>query len=485
MSNQEEQNDEETMLKPVIDFLWQSATESNERLLDIFIGDKRLMDEIGNLEEENNESIKGRGASTSRETSTKEGKPNIKRRKLDNKEELRKTIREMLECPVCRNWPTRGEIKACKNGHTVCAECRVHTRVCPICRNVSVDSRQLTAEKMLVEELKTLPAVACKFQKLGCKAKYKFEFLEYHEDLCIYNTIPCVQSKCFWYGYIKDYFNHVQGKNCFWSARNYRKDDVTTYIVKLPLIEDFMARFSRLPPIWLFSDQYWHLLITIEMVKMEYSKWVLFARSTTGNKIRNNLQIRIKIFNPQQYESFATKPFSLEFTGKIHGITETVSQVYTSGECIEIRDAHIAKLLPDNPTNEDQQDQPSSSQTQIRYMFGLEAEVTLQRPDLIIKEQNNKENKLESNRFNLIWKLNPEFVPITPIKKTVVATDITPMTENVAVIKKTTTNEDREYLEMITPRSPSNSPPLSPGQEEIEIMQEEIEIPPDEELPND
>ena len=46
---------------------------------------------------------------------------------------LESALKEVLECPVCRDV-VRGPVYQCHEGHLTCPPCRARLRTCPVCR---------------------------------------------------------------------------------------------------------------------------------------------------------------------------------------------------------------------------------------------------------------------------------------------------------------------------------------------------------------
>ena len=58
-------------------------------------------------------------------------------------------IRELLECPVCKETIKSVPVYQCNNGHVICKECIKELNNCPICRNDSAPARSLQLEKLV------------------------------------------------------------------------------------------------------------------------------------------------------------------------------------------------------------------------------------------------------------------------------------------------------------------------------------------------
>jgi hypothetical protein len=58
-------------------------------------------------------------------------------------------IRELLECPVCKETIKSVPVYQCTNGHVICKYCIEKLNNCPICRNDSAPARNLQIEKIV------------------------------------------------------------------------------------------------------------------------------------------------------------------------------------------------------------------------------------------------------------------------------------------------------------------------------------------------
>ena len=58
-------------------------------------------------------------------------------------------IRDLLECPVCKETIKSVPVYQCINGHVICNECIRESTSCPICRNNSKPARSLKLEKIV------------------------------------------------------------------------------------------------------------------------------------------------------------------------------------------------------------------------------------------------------------------------------------------------------------------------------------------------
>ncbi len=58
-------------------------------------------------------------------------------------------LADLMECPVCLDFPRSAPIFSCRNGHLICAKCQPKLDCCPICRSPDVSCRNGFAEKFV------------------------------------------------------------------------------------------------------------------------------------------------------------------------------------------------------------------------------------------------------------------------------------------------------------------------------------------------
>ncbi|PKU61285.1 E3 ubiquitin-protein ligase SINAT3 [Dendrobium catenatum] len=116
------------------------------------------------------------------------------------------SIRELLECPICTNF-MYPPIHQCRNGHTLCSNCKTVHDWCPTCRLELGDIRCLALEK--VAESLELP---CKYSTLGCPEVFRYNTKHKHESQCLFRPYNCpyAGSECFVNGAIPFLVSHLR-----------------------------------------------------------------------------------------------------------------------------------------------------------------------------------------------------------------------------------------------------------------------------------
>ena len=123
---------------------------------------------------------------------------------------------EMLECPVCLEYPRRRPIYTCSNGHVTCSNCITQIKgTCPTCRNKEIKPNTFVermADKALAGVL-----VSCKFAHEGCLIRQAIGSVEHHEEICGHREVHCPavhRGACNWFGSLSKVIAHVKEKGC-------------------------------------------------------------------------------------------------------------------------------------------------------------------------------------------------------------------------------------------------------------------------------
>ena len=126
------------------------------------------------------------------------------------------SILDMLECPVCLDYPRQRPIYTCDNGHVTCSKCISKIKgSCPTCRNEEIKPNPFVgrmADKALQGVL-----VPCQFACHGCKSKQQIHVMEHHEEHCQYREVHCPakhRGSCHWLGSLPKMVTHVRENGC-------------------------------------------------------------------------------------------------------------------------------------------------------------------------------------------------------------------------------------------------------------------------------
>ena len=110
---------------------------------------------------------------------------------------LKLSLKEALECPVCRKLPQQIPIYQCNNDHIICLSCHSQLETCSVCQGSLGTSRSLVAEKFL-EAGKFLESFSepCKFARHGCDSLVVSNNTEAHAKECTFRLVVCPIDSC-------------------------------------------------------------------------------------------------------------------------------------------------------------------------------------------------------------------------------------------------------------------------------------------------
>eukprot|EP01066_Platyproteum_vivax_P007919 Platyproteum_vivax@DN3217_c0_g1_i1.p1 len=127
---------------------------------------------------------------------------------------------ELLECSVCCDY-MQIPIYQCKEGHTLCNDCKAKIRSCPTCRSEDVDIRCRVLERMA----ESLHEVNCRFASYGCSSRLKYTEKNEHELKCIHRPFEClhVSDGCSFEGSADELVSHLVYVHHY---RQYRTNEI-------------------------------------------------------------------------------------------------------------------------------------------------------------------------------------------------------------------------------------------------------------------
>ena len=138
---------------------------------------------------------------------------------------------EMLECPVCLEYPRTRPIYTCDNGHVVCSTCKEASStaqpcrecrdsygkeclgVCPTCREHGLKPDKFVGR--LADKLLERIMIRCKFTTHGCEERQELSVLAKHEEECPYREVDCPAIQfCQWTGSLITLMAHIRNNGC-------------------------------------------------------------------------------------------------------------------------------------------------------------------------------------------------------------------------------------------------------------------------------
>lgn len=215
-----------------------------------------------------------------------------------------------LECPVCTEYML-SPITLCKNGHSICRNCKPKMETCPTCRGTLVDIRCLALEKLTDE----LP-YPCSYRKFGCKETFPAYLITEHQALCPCNPYNCLFEACQWKGNYDELLKHMcdghmenvkqHDGDCFTIIRDFETDNHYKEII-IAHNEIFVSLVKVMKDTWHFVVQY----VGPKNNALGFEYTVTFEKKSSGGGC-------IKITYPAQH------------------IKEDVNELYASCKCVKL-----------------------------------------------------------------------------------------------------------------------------------------------------
>ena len=263
------------------------------------------------------------------------------RRDTENKEIVDKSgaALEMLECPVCLDYPRSRPIYSCDNGHIVCSSCREgltpkHCQecmkscrqcskgpsilckgpckdclgMCPTCRNHKLKADAFVgrlADKFLIDVV-----AKCKFAAHGCMKQEKLGIIANHEERCQYREVHCPakhRGACTWIGSLAKMIVHVKDAACIQILRS---DNVNEPFKSF--IGDFsqadLTVFNRTQvthwkPVLLVSRTVVQYLLYLTIQRSATGLWYIHVRSFSPESLLQRITVRLELFKSGEENS--------------------------------------------------------------------------------------------------------------------------------------------------------------------------------------
>ena len=246
---------------------------------------------------------------------------------------------EMLECPVCLDYPRSRPIYTCDNGHVVCSTCRAgltakHCQecmktckacskgpsalckgsckdclgICPSCRDHKLKLDIFVgrlADKLLKEVMAN-----CMFAAHGCVKQEKLGTIANHEERCQYREVHCPakhRGACPWIGSLAKMIVHVKDAACIQILRS---DNVNEPFKSF--IGDFsqadMTVFNRTQvthwkPVLLVSRTVVQYLLYLTIQRSATGYWYIHVRSFSPESLLQRITVRLELFKSGEENS--------------------------------------------------------------------------------------------------------------------------------------------------------------------------------------
>jgi len=210
---------------------------------------------------------------------------------------------EMLECPVCLDYPRSRPIYTCDNGHIVCPTCRagLKAKMCPTCRDFNLKPDKFV--DMLADKMLTDVMAKCRFAAHGCKKQDKLGTIAHHEERCQYREVHCPakhRGACQWIGSLAKMIVHVKDAACI---QILRCDNVNEPFKSF--IGDFsqadMTVFNRTQvthwkPVLLVSRTVVQYLLYLTIQRSAAGLWYIHVRTFSPESLLHRITVKLELF---------------------------------------------------------------------------------------------------------------------------------------------------------------------------------------------
>ena len=299
----------------------------------------------------------------------------------ESKKEENGAALEMLECPVCLDYPRSRPIYTCDNGHIVCPTCRAgltskHCQecmktcrhcskgpsalckgpckdclgICPTCRDHKLKPDIFVgrlADKLLKEVMAN-----CRFAAHGCVKQEKLGIIANHEERCQYREVHCPakhRGACQWIGSLAKMIVHVKDAACIQILRS---DNVNEPFKSF--IGDFsqadMTVFNRTQvthwkPVLLVSRTVVQYLLYLTIQRSATGYWYIHVRSFSPESLLQRITVRLELFKSGE-ESSSQKYI---YEGGANSNKLSNDEALAAGKFLVLTDAQL-KLLKTEQT---------------------------------------------------------------------------------------------------------------------------------------
>jgi len=271
-----------------------------------------------------------------------------------------------LECPVCFESPRSGPIYNCSNGHVLCKECVRNLITCPVCRDPSMQNRNLVAEELLGDYLK-VKHIKCRSAAHGCDFEALLPAVALHEESCGHSQVSCMRrllqrqgGNCKWTGKFSELESHLRANKC--AVMNVLHPNRRCHFNTLGDGPD-NSIFATTglsewrPSVMVSRDKdYGKLLPYLTTYRDNEQNWFLFVRAFGGPTLRSRWRVRITVRKPSvgSQNASANAPdcptappyFGPEwsFRGELNGHEQTDEEIRAGSNLLRLNDDMVRKL---------------------------------------------------------------------------------------------------------------------------------------------
>eukprot|EP00092_Neocalanus_flemingeri_P088735 GFUD01112160.1.p1 GENE.GFUD01112160.1~~GFUD01112160.1.p1 ORF type:complete len:379 (-),score=87.49 GFUD01112160.1:40-1176(-) len=242
------------------------------------------------------------------------------------------SLRESLECPICRVIPRKLKIFSCKNGHHICEHCLgklANGQRCPQgdCSYYTPGCRLLVLEGMVV---RCTMAVSCIRVREGCTVSMvQGRTLDEHETSCRYRKVPCICCQVSLpldslLEHVKN--THDDSEEVELHQHGHRLVGSSWWVVNDSWNESWQWDAS-----W-FSH---HGLTFYSVLRKENEIWYLRIYTEGSQEEADKLKVTIKIKNRSEIIKYTCNPLTVDHTNE---------KVMKEGNCLVLNTGQVRRL---------------------------------------------------------------------------------------------------------------------------------------------
>ena len=305
-------------------------------------------------------------------------------RETEMQDPIKSTL-DMLECPVCMEYPKTRPIYTCTNGHVLCSFCRAKSVIdqngfpnckeclkecyhcshgnpafckkgcrdcrgtCPICSDHKLTPDFFVGR--LADKLLKNIIIKCQFSIYGCIISREAAEIAEHQTRCAYREISCParhRGACGWSGSLSKLLTHakrdVNKDLCIHISKI--DDDSKPFtsscgdFVNEPSIFTFRNQWVEWKPVLLISQLVTNYLIYVTVKRSPQGLWFFQARTYSPDAVMEGVKIKIEAYkmgSNDMNDRYA-------YYGEIIPDTMTNDEGIATGKSLTLTDSQIKRI---------------------------------------------------------------------------------------------------------------------------------------------
>ena len=265
-------------------------------------------------------------------------------------------IQDLLECPVCREFPRIKPLYTCTRGcRPLCGDCKpkLTFAVCPSCRDPSLTPNLLLGKIADIAMENT--EIKCMNRLSGCTTKRLGKVISIHEERCSYREVGCPNKhggskKCHVRFPLCKLPQHHKSTDCIRVVGHTKMKSTDEFQSVVHDSSDGLKAFESR------TDLHWKPVIFGNNHALQYLAYLTLTRVKTGiwhitpwsyahQSLLSTIRIRIRISKWGPTES---EPTAFMYTGKVNSHMEPMDLPKACG--ITLNDNQVRNLSTETDT---------------------------------------------------------------------------------------------------------------------------------------